>query len=497
MMNILLDAWATTMWRACWQGGLVVLLVWVICRLIPSMSPRFQCWFWRLAILKFTMVLVVPWSLNVPLLPAPRVPERDVEVTSLHPTIEIHQDHLTKTAVLPRRMPLFPAVLFLVWIIGMGGSLIRLLTAWRDSRRLLRESYPIKDISLSEHLVRHALTFGIRRLPELRAVPGLGSPMLVGVYRPVVLLPATTLGRLDSSERIMVLGHELAHIMRGDLLWSIVATVVRAVFFFHPLAWLNQRRLNLLQEIAADELAIAQQQHDPVSYGKLLVAVVEKFGPSRLLPRMSMGTAGPVKSLSQRLVAMTRIGRTSRRVIVGAGTLLGVVVLLGIVPWRLVAAESTQSRLKPIYNVKCRLIDANGSVVVAPTVNLKDGQEGSISDHSTTPFVIAVTTVKNVAQPYIVVLNEGTLIHVTVVSVAGQRPSGATLDVTVEQSKIGDVGTKTVGDATVQIPHIVFQKKRVFDFVKYGEIMTIPMGNKSALGTEPRIELILGPPGDD
>ncbi len=35
-MNILLDAWATTMWRACWQGGLVVMLVWTICRLLPS-----------------------------------------------------------------------------------------------------------------------------------------------------------------------------------------------------------------------------------------------------------------------------------------------------------------------------------------------------------------------------------------------------------------------------------------------------------------------------
>jgi hypothetical protein len=48
MMNLLLDAWATTMWRACWQGGLVVLVVWSICRLLSSMPARFQCWLWRL-----------------------------------------------------------------------------------------------------------------------------------------------------------------------------------------------------------------------------------------------------------------------------------------------------------------------------------------------------------------------------------------------------------------------------------------------------------------
>ena len=41
-MNILLDTWATTMWRACWQGGLVVLVVWSIWRLIPSMTAMKQ-----------------------------------------------------------------------------------------------------------------------------------------------------------------------------------------------------------------------------------------------------------------------------------------------------------------------------------------------------------------------------------------------------------------------------------------------------------------------
>ena len=55
-------------------------------------------------------------------------------------------------------------------------------------------------------------------------------------------------------------------------------------FFFHPLAWLSKRQLKLTQEIAADELAIAQQRHDPVSYGELLVSVVGKFGPARCFP---------------------------------------------------------------------------------------------------------------------------------------------------------------------------------------------------------------------
>ena len=104
MMTILLDTWATTMWRACWQGGLVVLVVWSICRLLPSMPARFQCWLWRLAILKFMVVLLVPWFLNVPLLPPTLVPEH-LAFVPLAPTTQIHQEPLEPVSALPMPSP--------------------------------------------------------------------------------------------------------------------------------------------------------------------------------------------------------------------------------------------------------------------------------------------------------------------------------------------------------------------------------------------------------
>jgi len=94
--TILLDAWVTTIWGACWQGSIVVLVIWTICRLLPSMPARFQCWFWRLAILKF-VVLMLPWMLNLPLLPA-----RAVQVH------EVRLQHATEMPTLPAAMSLPP-----------------------------------------------------------------------------------------------------------------------------------------------------------------------------------------------------------------------------------------------------------------------------------------------------------------------------------------------------------------------------------------------------
>ena len=42
LVNGFAAAWAEALLRACWQGGLCIVLVWLVCRLWPAMpvSPR-------------------------------------------------------------------------------------------------------------------------------------------------------------------------------------------------------------------------------------------------------------------------------------------------------------------------------------------------------------------------------------------------------------------------------------------------------------------------
>jgi uncharacterized protein (TIGR03067 family) len=288
------------------------------------------------------VVLLLPTLVKLPLLPprpvASPIPEIAVQIgeqqVSASPTEQV--------GVLPSletELPTVRAVLAFLWIIGVGWSLARLLVAWRGARQLRKQSGIIDNTPLIEQLAIQARLYDLRGSPALLEIGGSGSPMVIGILRPAIVVPGGTVRKLNLPELTMVLGHELAHIRRGDLLWSLAAACVRAVFFFHPLVWLSQRQLNLAQEVAADELAILRQHHDPASYGTLLVSVISRLGPSRLIPTMSMGTAGSVQSLTRRLVAMASIGRVSRGVIVASGFLLAATVLVGMVPWRLVAAE--------------------------------------------------------------------------------------------------------------------------------------------------------------
>ncbi len=47
--HLLAPNWADALWRACWQGGLALLLIWALCRAWPAMPARLREWLWRLA----------------------------------------------------------------------------------------------------------------------------------------------------------------------------------------------------------------------------------------------------------------------------------------------------------------------------------------------------------------------------------------------------------------------------------------------------------------
>ncbi len=63
-------AWGEAVWRACWQGGIFLLAVWSLCRLLPRLPAALQCWLWWLACLKLVLGLVALPPISLPLLAA-------------------------------------------------------------------------------------------------------------------------------------------------------------------------------------------------------------------------------------------------------------------------------------------------------------------------------------------------------------------------------------------------------------------------------------------
>ena len=93
------------------------------------------------------------------------------------------------------------------------------------------------------------------------------EPGVVGIWRPVLLLPEGLADRLTPAQLNAVIAHERCHVGRHDNLAAAVHMLVEAIFWFHPLVWWIERRMIDERERACDE-AVLRAGNDPDEYAE-------------------------------------------------------------------------------------------------------------------------------------------------------------------------------------------------------------------------------------
>lgn len=208
-----------------------------------------------------------------------------------------------------------------VWACGFMAIALTRLRNWQRIRAAVRAAVPIRIPTLQ---------FPAR--VEIRSAPGLLEPGVVGVLRPILLLPAGVTERLTPHQMEAILAHELCHIRRRDNLFAAIHMIVEAVFWFHPLVWWIGARLVEERERACDE-AVLSQMNEPRAYAEGILSVCKFYRESPLV--CVSGVTGA--DLRQRIEAImtNRIGRRLNRankfLLAGAGVAaVAVPLMVGI-----------------------------------------------------------------------------------------------------------------------------------------------------------------------
>ena len=123
-------------------------------------------------------------------------------------------------------------------------------------RLITRRAREIADHTLVRDFDIAGERLGVGRMVRLLASERVTVPLVWGITRPALLLPA---GALQwSSERLRVVFlHELAHLRRGDAITLLLTRAVTALYWFHPLAWSLDRAARRDCEQACDDLVLA------------------------------------------------------------------------------------------------------------------------------------------------------------------------------------------------------------------------------------------------
>ena len=190
---------------------------------------------------------------QIPVVPeAPPITEREINVT---------QD--VKIKVLD--------LLSIIWLCGTAASLLIVIASYIVYILKKRKN----AIAMEENAVLNEAKkeLGIRRNIKVRMSSDVGSPMLVGVFFPVVYMPCK---EISPEMMRLVFLHELTHYKRKDLIIKWFAMFVNSVHWFNPLSYLLSSKLSESCEISCDmEVTKNMSEEEQKLYMKTILELVE------------------------------------------------------------------------------------------------------------------------------------------------------------------------------------------------------------------------------
>lgn len=146
--------------------------------------------------------------------------------------------------------------LVMLWILGMAIMTLRLLGGYFYVQKLRWQHTNLVDTE-TENLFKQLLNqFDISRTVEIRESQLVESPLTIGYWQPMVLVPIGLLTGLSQGEIKAIFAHELAHIKRHDYLINIIQSMIEILFFYHPLVWVIGETIRQDRENCCDDWAL-------------------------------------------------------------------------------------------------------------------------------------------------------------------------------------------------------------------------------------------------
>ena len=206
------------------------------------------------------------------------------------------------------------ALLSALWLFGvLAAALVQGGGYLLARRRLLRDARP----DLEAEAGQTAASLGLKRAVPVRRSRQVRTPMVLGLLRPVLLLPE------GQAVDEVVLCHELTHLKRLDLAYKALLVAACWLHWFNPLVWWMSRAASENLELCCDDdVAAGRDAAFRRKYGELLLSTAEeKPGPT-----LSSRFGGSKQAMRDRLANLFVKKKRGRLL---ACTAVAVLILVG------------------------------------------------------------------------------------------------------------------------------------------------------------------------
>jgi beta-lactamase regulating signal transducer with metallopeptidase domain len=261
-----------------------------------------------------------------------------------------------------------------IWLCGLSFFILRMLGGLAYVRQLRYQGTSPVASEWEEVLQELVQKLGIRRRVLLLESMRVDAPLVIGHFKPLILLPIGLLAGLSIEQIEAILAHELAHVYRRDYLFNILQTLIEALFYFNPAVWWISNCIRIEREHCCDDIAVKICQNN-LEYAKALVSIKEMNRGA--IPQMAMA------ALSKKKLLLTRIQRILHQP-VNTSDMSEKIMVTALLAFTLIGINVKAERKVPApIRDKAEISISTSSTNALPITPLDTLPEGKISIRTT------------------------------------------------------------------------------------------------------------------
>lgn len=188
-----------------------------------------------------------------------------------------------------------------VWVLGCVLVIVRFLIQTFQTNRWLRNLRPLDDHSAAE--VLESIVSASKPMQKYRLIVTneVQTPMLIGFFEPVILLPPL---ELSKDELFYVLLHEWSHFLHKDLWKKLLIDFICAFLWWNPIVYIIKKNFDYALEINCDRYVVRNgNPADQIRYVEAIVKVMRQMldrTKDSLQPSIPFVTASDQNMVTQR-----------------------------------------------------------------------------------------------------------------------------------------------------------------------------------------------------
>lgn len=172
--------------------------------------------------------------------------------------------------------------LTIVYLIWVSVCLFRLTYIYTTNLNQQKNNWQKLPAQWRLFIQQHSQHLGIKKTINAFISNYIDTPQVIGILKPVILIPASCITYLSPQQLEAVLLHEIAHIKRNDFALNVFIIVVEILFFFNPFARKLTNVIRKEREYSCDDWVL-QFQYQPTLYATALLQLEKNRCNQQLL----------------------------------------------------------------------------------------------------------------------------------------------------------------------------------------------------------------------